>query len=114
MLSQKEMLTNEIKNLVFLDEDWDGEGALKPIRQSIREAIHFVSLLDEKIILPELMLLCSGHISLFWNENNLYADIQFLGNGSIAYFIKKNEDTYKNVIEFKLQEIPNIILHLIQ
>ncbi len=52
------------------------------------------------------MLLSSGHTALFWNEDNLYADIEFLGDGRIAYFIKKNGDKHKGVLEFKSQKMP--------
>lgn len=111
--TQKEKLTNEIKDWSLLDDDWDGEGGLKPVSQSIKEAIMFVALLDEKIILPEPMLLSSGHISLFWNEDNLYADIEFLGDGRIAYFIKKNGDKHKGVLEFKSQKMPPVFTALL-
>lgn len=111
--TQKEKLASEIRGWSLLDDDWDGEGGLKPVNQSIKEAISFVALLDEKPILPEPMLLSSGHTALFWNEDNLYADIEFLGDGRIAYFIKKNGDKHKGVLEFKSQKMPPVFTALL-
>lgn len=111
--TQREKLVNEIKDWRLLDDNWDGEGGLKPFTQSIEEAISFVALLGEEIILPEPMLLSSGHTALFWNEDNLYADIEFLGDGRIAYFIKKNGDKHKGVLEFKSQKMPPVFTALL-
>jgi hypothetical protein len=112
--SLQETLIGEIRSWSLLENDWDGEGSLKPVTQSINEAVSFIALLNNEIIVPEPMLLNSGHTALFWNEANLYADIEFLGDGRIAYFIKKNGDKHKGVLEFDSQEMPAVFQALIK
>lgn len=103
----QETLIGTLRKWALLGQDWDGEGAAKPISSSIREAVAFVRLLaDSKIEEPEPMLTASGHAALFWNTNELYADIEFLGNQKIAYFIKRNSDKHKGVVAFDSENLP--------
>ena len=61
----------------------------------------FVRLLDDIVELPEPMLLGSGHAGLFWKTDKLYADLEFLGDGRIAYFIEyEGEGKHKGVVKF--------------
>lgn len=110
----QEKLIGEIRSWNLLDNDWDGENGLKPSEQSIKEAVSFVTLISSEIIPPEPMLLSSGHAALFWNEANLYADIEFLGDGRIAYFIKQNGDKHKGVLEFNSQQMPAVFTALLR
>jgi hypothetical protein len=110
----QEKLIGEIRSWGSLSDDWDGEGGLKPVTQSLKDAASFVTLLSSEIILPEPMLLSSGHAALFWNEAGLYSDIEFLGDGRIAYFIKKNGDKHKGVLEFDAQQMPAVFPALLR
>ncbi len=111
--TQLEKLIGELRELNFLKADWDGEGAAAPSVLSLKEAVSFARLLDG-IALPEPMLLASGHTSLYWNEGDLYADIEFLGDGRIAYFIKKHGDKHKGVLAFDSQKMPAVFQTLLQ
>lgn len=108
-----EELVGEIRGWSLLGADWDGEGAVTPLRQSLKEAVSFVRLLGE-ISLPEPMLLGSGHAALYWNEDNLYADLEFLGDGRIAYFVKRHGDKHKGVLAFDSTEMPVVFPALIR
>ena len=108
-----EMIIGEIRQWNLLGANWDGEGAASPNAQSMKEAVSFVRLLGDNIFLPEPMLLASGHAALYWNDGNLYADIEFLGNGRIAYFIKKDGDRNKGVISFDSTKMPAVFPVLI-
>lgn len=108
-----EELVGEIRGWSLLDADWDGEGAVKPLPQSLKEAVSFVRLLGE-IPLPEPMVLSSGHAALYWNESDLYADLEFLGDGRIAYFIKRHGDKHKGVLAFDSTEMPIVFPVLIR
>lgn len=107
LTTQNEKLIGEIRSWSLLDADWDGEGAIAPSAQSIKEAVSFVRLIGD-VALPEPMLLASGHIALYRNESDIYADIEFLGDGRIAYFIKRNGDKHKGVLSFDSQEMPAV------
>lgn len=108
-----ENIIGEIRQWTLLGADWDGEGAATPMAQSLKEAVSFVRLLDDTHALPEPMLLASGHAALNWNEGGLYADLEFLGDGRIAYFIKKYENKHKGVLTFDSQKMPAVFPPLI-
>ena len=109
-----ESIIGELREWSLLHANWDGEGAAMPDSQSIKGAVSFVRLLDDKITPPEPMLLSSGHAALYWNEGGLYADIEFLGDGRIAYFIKSNGDKHKGVLSFDSQKMPALFPALIK
>lgn len=108
-----EELIGEIRSWSLLETNWDGEGALAPSPESLKQAVSFVRLLSD-IPLPEPMLLSSGRAALYWNENNLYADLEFLEDGRIAYFIKNNGDKHKGVLAFNSEEMPAVFPALIK
>lgn len=109
-----EKLIGEIRQWGLLEANWDGEGAASPLIQSMKEAVSFVRLLNDDIMLPEPMLLASGHAGLYWNTNNLYADIEFLGDGRISYFIKNSEDKHKGVLAFNSEKMPAVFPALLK
>ncbi len=111
--TQHEKLIGELRELSLLNANWDGEGAAVPSILSIKEAVSFVRLLNG-IALPEPMLLASGHTSLYWNEGDIYADIEFLDDGRIAYFIKTHGDKHKGVLAFDSQKMPAVFQTLLQ
>lgn len=105
----------EIRSWVLMDAGWDGEGALKPSVASIRDAVSFARMLkDDEASLPVPMLLASGHVSLFWNSPTLYADLEFLGNLKLVYFIKRDGAKYKGVVEFSQNALPDLFAHLLK
>jgi len=112
LTTQHEKLIGEIRSWSLFGADWDGEGALAPSAQSIKDAVSFTRLLSDTS-LPESMLLASGHVALYKNENGLYADIEFLGDGRIAYFIKRNGDKHKGVLTFDSQKMPAVFSALL-
>ncbi|MDD5056850.1 MAG: hypothetical protein PHQ60_03180 [Sideroxydans sp.] len=112
LTTQHEKLIGEIRSWSLLSADWDGEGALAPSAQSIKESVSFSRLLSD-VSLPEPMLLASGHVSLYKNDSDLYADIEFLGDGRIAYFIKRNGDKHKGVLTFDSQKMPAVFSALL-
>ena len=108
-----ENLAGEIRQFKSYEDNWDGEGAAKPNAQSITEVVSFINLLDDKKLAPESMLLASGNVALYWNEGEVYADIEFLGGGRIAYFIKNNGDKHKGVLSFDSKTMPSVFTALI-
>ena len=109
-----ENIIGEIRQWHLLRDNWDSEGAIAPNPDSIREAVSFVRLLNDNFALPEPMLLASGHAALFWNDEGLYADIEFLGDRRIAYFIKKNGCRHKGILTFDKRTMPVVLQTLIK
>lgn len=110
----QETLIGTLRNWSLLDRDWDGEGSAKPTSSSIHEAVAFVRLIaGSKFDEPEPMLTASGHAALFWNTGDLYADIEFLGDQRIAYFVKRNSDKHKGVVSFDSENLPTVFQALL-
>lgn len=94
--------------------NWDHEGANAPILSSLRAASQFAGLLDNRFIMPEPMLNDTGRAGLFWSEDNLYADIEFIENNFIAYYIERNNGRHKGVVAFDHQQIPPVLVPLLK
>lgn len=109
-----EKIIGEIRSWILLENDWDGEGARQPSEKSIKDAVSFMHLIKESVELPEPMLHANGNVSFYWNDKGFYADLEFLGNGRIAYFIKtKNDDRHKGTLSFNSIEVPAVLSTLI-
>ena len=104
----RELLMGEIRSWALLKADWDGEGAVAPIIHCIESAVSFIRLLPDNISLPEPMLHASGNTGLFWGDGGIYADIEFLHNGRIAYYIEQNGDKHKGAINFDSENLPPV------
>lgn len=112
--TESERIIGELRRWAFLYKDWDGEGASAPAPESIKNAVAFVGLIRDSADLPQPMLHATGNVSLYWDNKSLYADIEFLNDGRVAYFIKKiNEDKHKGVLSFDPQKMPDVFSTLI-
>lgn len=112
--SPVEKLVGEIRRWSLLSTDWDGEGGCAPILSSVRQTEAFVRLLNNAIPLPEPMLHANGRTGLYWNDGQLYADLEFLGDGRMAYFIERNEDKHKGVLKFDPSQMPSVFSTLLR
>jgi len=106
--TQKEVVIGELRRWSLLKANWDLEGASAPFQSSLRQAVSFVRLIPRDQCLPEPQLTASGRASLFWDEESLYADLEFLGDNRIAYYIEKEGDKHKGVQAFDGQVIPAV------
>lgn len=114
LTTTREKIIGEIRRWALLGNNWDGEGSELPVAASLKEAVAFVRLLGEYSSLPEPMLLSSGYAGLFWKNDKLYADLEFLSDGRVAYFIEHNgEGKHKGVLKFDSQKIPPVFLALL-
>lgn len=93
--------------------NWDHEMAKAPNPISLQSAISFISSLSNEFMMPEPMLHDTGRAGLFWGEDQLYADLEFLENGSIAYYIERGKDRHKGVVEFDKRNIPPVLKPLL-
>ena len=112
--TSREKLVGELRRWGLLNANWDGEGAAPPVARSMKEAVSFVRLLDEGNMLPEPMLHASGHAGLFWKDDALYADIEFLGDGRVAYYIEHQGDKHKGVLNFDSKKMPPVFPALLR
>src|SRR6266705_7040897 len=56
-----EQITSQIADWALMHANWDNEGAAAPVASSLKNAAIFVRLLGEDYLVPEPMLLASGH-----------------------------------------------------
>lgn len=111
--TRAELVIGEIREWTSLASDWDGEGANAPIAASLKAAESFVCGWSRDDNLLEPMLSPTGHAGLLWDSPDAYADLKFLEDGQIAYFIKKNTDRHKGLVAFNGKDIPSVFLDLI-
>lgn len=104
-----ERLAGEFRRWRLLPQNWDGEGAAAPDIESLEEAVSFTRLLDEPNIVPDSELHADGRAGLLWIAYNLYADIKFLGDGRLAYYIENGKNQHKGIVDFDSGEIPSVL-----
>jgi hypothetical protein len=103
----QEHIIGELRRWRLFPSNWDGEGADAPSQNSVAEAIRFSRLLSEDVA-AEPMMFASGRAGLYWRNPSLYADLEFLGDGRIAYYIEQNGDKHKGVVKFDAREMPDL------
>lgn len=112
--SATEKVVGELRRWAALSVDWDGEGADAPNKQSLKAAADFIRLLPTAISDAEPMLHANGHAGLYWNQNNLFADLEFVDDGRIAYFIRHSEDKHKGLLHFDGALVPSVLSTLLE
>lgn len=111
--SEQEHLIAVFRAWEALGPNWDGEGAKVPNITSLRAASAFVCAMDRDSLMPEPMLHDSGRAGLFWQSANLYADLEFLESGSIAYYVERGADRHKGVAAFDGRNLPDVFARLL-
>jgi len=84
-------LQKELSSYASLDKNWDGYEAIKPPKENIEDVKIFISILKFlEIATPNIMLSCEGDISLYWELNNKYMELNFNGTNSYSYLIEED------------------------
>jgi hypothetical protein len=110
----REKLIGEIRRLKSLKQNWDGEGAAAPSDASMKAAAALACLLsDDENRLPEPMLHASGRAGLYWKASGLYADLEFLGDERVAYYIERDGGKHKGVVTFDSDKMPAVLATLL-
>jgi hypothetical protein len=107
--TDRERAIGELRRWRDFSADWDAEGALPPVQSSLKAASNFVCALDADRLAPEPMLHPSGLAGLFWKADSLYADLEFLRDGRVAYYIEIASDKHKGVVAFDGTTIPAVL-----
>lgn len=116
--TDREHAIAQIRSWSSLRADWDGEGAAAPIAESLADAEEFACALDHRHIAPEPMLHTSGKAGLYWRNDDLYADLEFLGSRRIAFYYEKTgpkgTDRLKGLVHFDGTNLPEILEPLLR
>jgi hypothetical protein len=111
--STRELMVGELRRWRVLKSDWDGEGALAPIPASLQLAESFSRHLEDSN-LPEPMLHATGRAGFYWKTDAIYADVEFLDAGRIAYYIERSGDKHKGVVNYDANQMPAVLAALLQ
>lgn len=116
-LVAREVLVGELRRRGQFESDWDGEDAMAPSDAAVKDAIAFARLLGDDTE-AEPMLSAKGTVGLFWKTAQLYAHIEFLGEGKVAYYIERNgdrldRDKHKGVVNFDSNSLPAVFENLL-
>jgi hypothetical protein len=111
----QEEVVGELRKWGLLERNWDGEGAGAPIRSSLSDAALLVHLLPADVPVPEPMLHATGRAGLYWNDGGLYADLEFLGDGRMTYYVERHgKDKHKGVVEIRKKEMSAVLEALLR
>ena len=79
-------LVNQVQSYSQLQIGWDGyQGKPAKIR-SQSDALLFLAVVSKTFPIPRAMLSSDGEISLYWESERNYAEIDFPGDGTYYYF----------------------------
>lgn len=116
--TDREHAIAEIRRWRNLQTNWDSEGAAAPVLGSLLDASDFACALESRHLTPEPMLHTSGRAGLYWRTADLYADLEFLGGGRIAFYYEKNgssgTDRLKGVVHFDGTNLPGVLEPLLR
>jgi hypothetical protein len=100
-------LIGEIRDLQFVESNWDGEGAVSPIVDSIFDAVAFVRALPSDALLPSVVLHVSGRVSLVWQEESRYADLEFYRDHLIGFYAERGDQpSIRGSVQFNGSTVP--------
>ncbi|MFM6036207.1 MAG: hypothetical protein ACKPEO_14875 [Sphaerospermopsis kisseleviana] len=114
-LRKKAKIVNEIRNYLSLPDDWDGYQGIAPQSKTIAETISFVKILPDSISLPKPMVSGTGIVGLFWEKDNIYAEVCFEGDGTFWYYGTDSdlEIGEESVSIQEVNELPKNLINLI-
>jgi hypothetical protein len=113
--TEREHIVGELRKFGLLEAGWDGEGADAPNRDSLTDAENFVHALSLEVPPPEPMLHANGRAGLYWNDGRLYADLEFLGDGRVSYYVeRRDEGKHKGAVKIRTKEMPAVFEALLR
>lgn len=105
----------QLRGWSLLSSNWDGEGSPQPNAKSIETAVRFIRLIGSTALnLPEPMLFSSGRAGLYWDDAGVYADLEFLDDEKVSYYIETSDQgKHKGVASFNSEQIPAVFKALL-
>ena len=105
--TQPDLAIRQLLQLAELPYNWDGCGAEKPNKDSIREARRFVRALAPRSRVPRPTLHANGDALLFLRDDDGYTEIEFYSNRRFGYYARRgNKEWAGEDIYFDGFELP--------
>jgi hypothetical protein len=96
-------LDAELTRYEKLEHDWDDAGGAPPSSDAIEIARAVLDLSKALGVLPKRTYVSpSGEVGLVWSKGNGYADLSFLGNGTISYYIRGDDGQHEEFSEHRV------------
>jgi hypothetical protein len=104
-------IVNSYKNYPL---NWDGYDGIAPSSETINNTLTFLEKLPYGVIEPRPGVSGDGEISLFWENDDIYIDIGFTGDGTYVLYARDNEgiEYFKDSIDLN-SPLPTALLNLI-
>lgn len=84
----QQKLIYSIRTYSTYEKNWDGYEGVPPKNETINDTINFLKHLPGNTKLPYAGLSGDGEINLFWDEDNIYIDIGFIGDNKFSYYAR--------------------------
>ena len=94
---EEQTLRAELKSYAELKDNWDNEGATAPSLKAVEDAIAFLNCRPYGIPLPLPEVASIGDVGIFWDEDEIFAEVQFGGDQAYSYYAERK--VAKTVIE---------------
>ncbi len=109
-----ESIEDKIYSYLDYEDDWDGYGGVAATAKAVVDANLFLRKLSFDIREPFSGLSGDGEIGIFWQFDNIFIDIGFLGEGTYTMYAKDSEgiEYFKNEIQLD-EPLPEALINLI-
>jgi hypothetical protein len=105
-LTQADLMIAQLLRMEQLDANWDGSEAAKPLEFSLKDACAFIRALAPESVIPRPALHADGHAILFLRGQNVYAELEFLGNKRIGYYARRGGQEWSDETDFDGRTLP--------
>ncbi|MCB0066950.1 MAG: hypothetical protein KDD77_07365 [Caldilineaceae bacterium] len=97
-------IVSELNGYGKFGGDWNGEGALAPTAESVKEAIDFIRAFPAGLALPSPTISVGGEIGFYWSSAAGYVDLQIESLGHASLYIrnrKTGQDRFDDDIDWR-------------
>jgi len=94
--------------------NWDGYDGIAPSAETINDTLSFIAKLPYGVIEPRPGVSGDGEVSLFWENDDIYIDIGFLGDGTYVLYARDSQgiEYFKDSVDLS-GPLPTALLNLI-
>lgn len=107
-------ITDAIMSFQNYPANWDGYEGIPASSETVKDTLIFMEKLPFGVNEPRPGLSGDGEISLFWETDDIFVDIGFLGDGKYAFYARDSQavEYFKDDIDLKAP-LPEALLNLI-
>ncbi len=110
----EEGITDLINSYKNYPANWDGYDGIPPLSETVNNTLEFIEKLPFNAKEPRPGVSGDGEISLFWESDDIFVDIGFLGDEKYTFYARDDQaiEYFKDDLDLK-DPIPEALLNLI-